>query len=164
MRRIFIICSVRDADDDYRAKLEAYADMLEENGAEVHLPHRDTDQEQSGLDICRQNAMAINLSNEVHVFYSKESQGTHFDMGVAFALAEIAGRDIKIVPVDVTIEPKNVRTFARMIGEWEIDQTQVLTSAGLLNQLEGENDYPECDISMRDLRELDELDTGGIIV
>jgi hypothetical protein len=121
MRKIFIICSVRDANPEYRAKLEAYADMLEDNGAEVHLPHRDTDQEASGLDICRQNAMAINLSNEVHVFYSPKSQGTHFDMGVVFALDQIVGQDIKVVPVDNPIEGTG-KSYARMLDEWMMSQ------------------------------------------
>jgi hypothetical protein len=108
--------------------------MLEDNGAEVHLPHRDTDQEQSGLEICMQNAMAINLSNEVHVFYNKDSQGTHFDMGVAFALAEIAGKNIKIVPVDVTYDITKGKSFPRMLDEW-------MTYQGIEYQVTTEDDY-----------------------
>ena len=125
MRKIFIISSVRDTNAEYRAKLEAYADMLEDNGAEVHLPQRDTDQEASGFDICRQNAMAINLSNEVHVFYSGSSQGTHFDLGVTFALNQIMGKDIKIVPVDADIHTTG-KSFPRMMDEWMSEQTKLM--------------------------------------
>ena len=138
MRKIFIICSVRDVNADHRAHLEAYADMLEDNGAEVHLPHRDTDQEASGFDICRQNAMAINLSNEVHVFYSEGSQGTHFDMGVVFALNQIVGKDIKIVPVDSPIDYSRKKSFSRMMDEWQSEQTKL----GVEDDEEYE-DFPE---------------------
>ena len=125
MRKVFIICSVRDAEPEYRAKLEAYADMLEDEGVDVHLPHRDTNQDGSGFDICRQNAMAINLSNEVHVFYDPLSQGTHFDLGVTFALNQIMGKDIKIVPVDVTIQGEG-KSFPRMLDEW-FNETNPIT-------------------------------------
>jgi len=106
---------------EYRAKLEAYADMLEDNGVEVHLPHRDTNQDGNGFDICRQNAMAINLSNEVHVFYHDGSQGTHFDMGVAFALNQLIGKEIKVVPVENPIYSKG-KSFAKMLDEWQMSQ------------------------------------------
>ena len=108
---IFIICSVRDADDDYRQKLETYTAKLEADGYSVHLPHRDTNQDQSGLDICTQNAHAIRQADEVHIFYTPTSQGTHFDLGVAFAL----GKPLVIVE-NVVYEPG--KSFARMIEEY----------------------------------------------
>jgi nucleoside 2-deoxyribosyltransferase len=92
--KVFIICSVRGASEDYRIKLENYVSKLEAEGIEVHLPHRNTNQNARGYDICKQNAKAIKEADEVHIFYSKESQGTHFDMGVSFAL------DKKIVVVE----------------------------------------------------------------
>jgi len=138
MRKIFIICSVRDANADHRAQLEAYADMLEDNGAEVHLPHRDTDQEASGFDICRENAMAINLSNEVHVFYSDYSKGSHFDLGVTFALNQIVGKDIKIVPVDAKIYTSG-KSFPRMMDEWQSEQTKLMVE----DDEEDYSDFPD---------------------
>jgi UDP-N-acetylglucosamine 2-epimerase len=74
------------ATEEYKKQLEDYVSKLEIEGHKVHLPHRDTNQQGSGIDICKQNRKAIELSDEVHLFYSAESQGTHFDMGVAFAL------------------------------------------------------------------------------
>ena len=110
---IFIICTVRNASNDYRLKLENYVNLLEKNGHIVHLPHRDTNQSASGIDICTGNMNAIKQADEVHIFYNPESLGTHFDMGVAFA----NNKKIKIVE-NVTYGSK--KSFARFLSEWEI--------------------------------------------
>lgn len=112
MKKIFIICTVRGASEEYKKKLEDYVAKLEKEGCEVHLPHRDTNQQASGYNICIQNTRAIAMCNEVHVFYNPESQGTHFDLGVSFAF----GRKVVVVenvPYDV-----NQKSFAKMIDEW----------------------------------------------
>lgn len=108
---IFIICSVRDADDEYRFKLEQYVKQLEIDGHYVHLPHRDTNQNSTEFEICQQNTNAIRYADEVHVFYNKRSQGTHFDLGTSFALNK------KIVVVE-NEEYGEGKSFARMIDEW----------------------------------------------
>jgi len=111
MKKIFIICTVRGASEEYKKKLEDYVAKLENEGCEVHLPHRDTNQTASGYEICSQNAKAIAMCNEVHIFYNPDSQGTHFDMGVAFAY----GRKIVVVE---NIEYGPGKSFARMLDEW----------------------------------------------
>jgi len=110
--KIFVICTVRNATPEYKQKLEDYVANLERNGHEVHLPHRDTDQTARGFDICTQNMNAIIAADEIHIFYNKESQGTHFDMGVAFAL----GKKIVIVENEPLTEGKS---YQRMLTEWE---------------------------------------------
>lgn len=110
--KVFIICSVRGASEEYRIKLENYVSKLEADGIEVHLPHRDTNQIARGYDICKQNAKAIKEADEVHIFYSKDSQGTHFDMGVSFAL------DKKIVVVENDIYGEG-KSYPRMLDEWQ---------------------------------------------
>ncbi len=110
-KKIFIICSVRGASWEYQLELESYVEDLEERGCKVHLPHRDTNQQARGLDICKQNMEAIKQADEVHVFYNHTSQGTHFDMGVAFAL----GKDIVVVQNEEYGEGKS---YPRMLDEW----------------------------------------------
>jgi nucleoside 2-deoxyribosyltransferase len=110
--KVFIICSVRGASEEYKIKLENYVSKLEADGIEVHLPHRDTNQNARGYDICKQNANAIKEADEIHIFYSKESQGTHFDMGVSFAL------DKKIVIVENEIYGEG-KSYPRMLDEWQ---------------------------------------------
>jgi len=83
---IYIICSVRDASNELREDLESYTAKLERAGHNVHLPHRDTKQGGRGIEICKQNVAAIENADEVHVFYCPKSQGSHFDLGAAFAL------------------------------------------------------------------------------
>jgi len=112
MKQIFIICTVRTASSEYRAKLEDYVKSFEVQGINVHLPHRDTKQDARGYDICKQNARAIASSDEVHIFFNNDSKGTHFDMGVAFAL----GKKIVVVENEEYGEGKS---FARMLNEWE---------------------------------------------
>jgi len=112
MKRVFIICTVRGASAEYQKELEDYVDSLEAEGVQVHLPHRDTNQKGKGIEICNQNAGAIKASDEIHIFYNPDSQGTHFDMGVAFSL----GKKIVIVKSPV---PGEGKSFARMLAEWE---------------------------------------------
>lgn len=108
---IFIICSVREATPEYRKKLESYVASLTAEGHIVHLPHRDTDQTLSAFDICYTNSHAIRSSDEVHIFYSGASQGTHFDMGVAFALR-------KPIVVVENEEYTTKKSFPYMLQEW----------------------------------------------
>lgn len=112
-RMVFVICSVRGASNGYRFKLEKYVNELESLGYIVHLPHRDTNQDASGIDICTQNKNAIEMADEVHIFYNSESQGTHFDMGVAFAL----NKPIVIVENEPIINEG--KSFTKMLLEWE---------------------------------------------
>ena len=111
MKRMFIICTVRGASEEYKKKLEDYVAQKEAEGWEVHLPHRDTDQNASGYNICMQNAKAIAMAHEVHIFYNPDSQGTHFDMGVAFAY----GRKMVVVE---NVEYGPGKSYTRMLDEW----------------------------------------------
>jgi len=111
MKKMFVICTVRGASEEYQKNLEDYVAQKESEGWNVHLPHRDTDQKGTGYEICTQNATAIKDSEEVHIFYNPDSQGTHFDMGVAFAL----GKKIAVVE---SIAYGEGKSFARMLDEW----------------------------------------------
>jgi nucleoside 2-deoxyribosyltransferase len=115
MKRIFLICSVRGASPERFAEQAEYVAGLEQRGWVVHYPPRDTDQTATGLAICGQNAAAIRESDEVHVFYSPDSQGTHFDMGVAFALG-------KRVVVAKSVPYGAGKSYARMLDEWATGQ------------------------------------------
>jgi len=114
--KIFIICSVRDADKTYRKKLESYVNKLEAEGNKVHLPHRDTDQTSRGISICKTNRQAIESADEIHVFYKSESQGTHFDLGMAFMSRK------KIVIVE-NVKYGPSKSYPRMINEWQNEGT-----------------------------------------
>jgi len=92
--------------------LEEYVSILEKDGHIVHLPHRDTNQDASEYDINTRNMQAIKESDEVHIFYSSISLGTHFDMGVAFAL----NKKIRVIQSE---EYGDEKSYARMLETWE---------------------------------------------
>lgn len=110
--KIYIICSVRDASKRYQKMLEKYVQDLEDQQHEVHLPHRDTNQKAKGYDICKQNMNATIWADEIHVFYNSKSQGSHFDLGMAFILKK------KIVIVE-NEEFGAGKSFPRMLTEWQ---------------------------------------------
>lgn len=109
--KIFIIGSVRNVNKEQKEKMEEYAEELESIGNIVHLPHRDTNQKARGIEICNQNRTAIKEADEVHVFYSSDSEGTHFDLGMAFAMGKI----IRVISNEKYGEGKS---FSRMLVEW----------------------------------------------
>lgn len=81
--KAFLICPVRGAD---QARAEQYVATLEANGVQVHYPPRDTDQNDvSGLRICSDNRAAIEAADVVYIAWDGKSQGSLFDLGMAFA-------------------------------------------------------------------------------
>ena len=112
MKKIFIICKVREDSVDYISKLQKYTKKLERKGHQIHLPHRDTYQKGSSLEINLQNFSAIYSADEVHIFYNSKSQGTHFDLGVSFALKK------KIVIVENEVYNPSVKSYAKFLDEY----------------------------------------------
>ena len=86
--KIYLICSVRNADSASKKEADAYVVQLESKGHTVHYPPRDVDQTDDGIgfNICNTHRKAIIECDEVHVLWNKESIGSHFDFGMAFAL------------------------------------------------------------------------------
>jgi len=99
--RIIIICSVRKGTPQW---VSDYAHNLEAGGHIVYFPPRDTPQDDpTGLNICLRMCQQIRLADEVHICYAPNSQGVHFDMGMAFAL----GKKWKLVNNPDDIEGKS---------------------------------------------------------
>jgi len=126
MKKIYIICSVRDANPETRAALEAYTDMLEEEGHEVHLPHRDTNQKVSGLEICMQNGAAIVAADEIHIFWDQTSTGSHFDLGMAFIMDMLIAQKKRVCIMEMgetgRFTLQDGKSFKRMLIEWTDEQ------------------------------------------
>jgi hypothetical protein len=94
-RKVYIICPVRKATPEITTQIQDYVTELENQGCEVHFPPRDVEQDDpsGGYNICMAHRKAMLESNEVHIFWDRESTGSHFDFGMAFAL----GKKIKLV-------------------------------------------------------------------
>lgn len=86
--KIYLICSVRNADESSKQEAEKYVRKLESQGHSVHFPPRDVDQTDDGcgLRICLQHRQAMEDCNSVHVLFDPNSKGSLFDFGMAFAL------------------------------------------------------------------------------
>lgn len=85
---IFLISPVRQQTPELEAIARKYVEEQEARGLRVYWPYRDTDQENDpiGLRICQDNRRAMQASKEVHLFWCPDSQGSVFDMGMAFAM------------------------------------------------------------------------------
>lgn len=91
---IYIICAVRNATPERVAELRSYAEGKRAEGHSVHFPPDDAPQDDpTGMEICRVHLSAMLLADEVHVFWDVDSKGSHFDLGMAFALGK------EIVPI-----------------------------------------------------------------
>lgn len=116
-KKIFVICTVRNATEEYKKALSSYVEKLEAKGNEVYLPPRDTNQEDNltgGYRICSDNLKGIKWADEIHISYNPASTGTHFDLGMSFAL----GKKIVLFE-DVSTEITNGKSFQNMIRYWE---------------------------------------------
>lgn len=114
MKKIFLICPVRDANESQKNKMNQYIEQIEAQGNKIYYPARDTNQNDNiGFRICCDNRKAIVEADEVHIFYDKTSQGSLFDLGMAFAL----NRNLTIVNID-EIEVTPYKSFGNMIIEW----------------------------------------------
>jgi len=109
MSDAFLICPVRGHDPDELAELVA---DLESQGYKVHWPPRDTDQDDTtGLRICRDNLAAISKADVVFFYWDGKSQGSLFDLGMAFAL------DKKVIPISLPPATEG-KSFQNMVMEW----------------------------------------------
>jgi hypothetical protein len=112
---VFLICPVRNATDDQKAWMKGYIEQLEDAGMKVYYPARDTDQNDNiGFRICEDNRSAIFNSKEIHIFWDKDSQGSLFDLGMAFMMNKplVIVNKIKVVLTDS-------KSFSNMILEWD---------------------------------------------
>ena len=86
--KIFLICPVRNANNEQKKWIEDYVEQKNREGYIIHAPHLHTRQIDlfGGYAICKQNAEAVASSTEIAIYYDKSSIGSVFDLGVAFAL------------------------------------------------------------------------------
>ena len=104
--RICIICSVRQGTPQ---DVFDYVAQLENVGHVVHFPPRDNPQDDpTGYYICDAMRQAIADSEEVHVFYNSDSQGCHFDLGIAFGLH----KTVKIMNPE--IDTSSVKSYVKV--------------------------------------------------
>ena len=94
--------------------MQNYIDQLENKGLNIYYPARDTNQDDTiGYRICTDNKNAIQDSKEVHIWFDPNSQGTLFDLGMAFSF----NKPLYIVNINEII-PTNSKSFTNVILKW----------------------------------------------
>jgi nucleoside 2-deoxyribosyltransferase len=84
--KIYIICPVRNATPQQVKMFNDYVRKLEKNHT-VFLPHRDAPQKsETGYEIVESELNFIKSCDRVDVFWDIESKGSHFDLGMCYAL------------------------------------------------------------------------------
>lgn len=94
----FLICTVREASDEDKTFLGNYVREKEVMGKRIYYPARDTNQidETGGYRICCDNNEGMRHSREIVVYWTKKSQGTKFDLGMAFEQHITLGKNIRL--------------------------------------------------------------------
>lgn len=86
--KIFLICPVRNANEEIRKEIENYVIEKNDEGYIIHAPHLHTVQKDllGGYSICLENSNAIATSSQIDIYYDQKSTGSAFDLGVAYYL------------------------------------------------------------------------------
>ena len=93
--------------------MRTYAAQLRHQGHEVHYPPDDAPQDDpTGEAICRTHRDAMDLAHEVHVFWDVQSKGSHFDLGMAYALRK------RIVPVECIHPDGPEKSYWKVMQAW----------------------------------------------
>ena len=114
MKKIFVICPVRDATPEVDKEIREYIKGLEEKNWEVHYPPRDTNQDDKiGINICTENKHAILNADEIHIYWTDYSTGSLFDLGMSF----LAGKPIKLINRDAVKPTDGTKSFNNVLRE-----------------------------------------------
>jgi hypothetical protein len=109
--KIYIICPVRGG---VPGDVHQYVSALEDDGHVVHFPPRDVPQhDPTGMMICSAHLGAMHCSDEVHIFWDVNSKGSHFDLGMAFAL------DKKIKLIKIYHPDTEGKSYVKVMQIWE---------------------------------------------
>ena len=109
--KIYIICPVRGG---VPGDVAQYVMALEEDGHAVHFPPRDAPQlDPTGSLICATHKGSMMCADEVHIFWDVDSKGSHFDLGMAYAL----GTKIKLVTIYK--QDSDGKSYVKVMKAWE---------------------------------------------
>jgi hypothetical protein len=112
VKKVFMICPVRNATDEEKEFLQNYMDTLESQGVQVHYPPRDTNQvdPEGGINICTENRAAIRAADEVHIYWNASSSGSGFDLGMTFQIE----KPLKLINREY-VKPTEGKSFQNVV-------------------------------------------------
>lgn len=122
MKKIFLICPVKYGDhittkkhEETQEKIRLYVEKLEKAGHKVHWPKRNTNQNDPiGLNICTENAQAIIIADEIHIWWDPSSEGSKFDFGMSFVLHILNDKKIILANPD-DVKPTEGKSFNNVL-------------------------------------------------
>lgn len=111
--RVFLIHPVRDKSDAVTQIVEAVHAAVAGTDTTIYDPSLHTNQRDAvGLRICRDNLEAIRNADQVWLIWDGLSQGSLFDLGMAFAL----GKSLRVISVPPAVV--NTKSFQAMAWAW----------------------------------------------
>jgi len=112
--KIHIICPVRKVTLEQQKEINDYAYKLEKDGHTVHNPKYAVDQtDATGFNICMGHLTSMLDADRVDIFWDCNSMGSHFDLGMAFAL------DVPIKVVKVYTPDIEGKSYLKVMYEME---------------------------------------------
>lgn len=94
--KVHLICPVRNVTEEQQKEIDDYCKSLEIDGHIVHNPKYAVDQDdETGFNICQGHLDSMKNCDIVSVFWDVNSKGSHFDLGMAFAL----GKKINLIKI-----------------------------------------------------------------
>lgn len=119
---IYVICPVRNQSTEQGFHLEKYIKTLEDNGNTVFYPMRDAPQSsKTGYEIVEAELQAIKEADEIHVCWDINSKGSHFDLGMCYALNKI------IKMVHLFTPDGNEKSYVKTIEKYMADKNNTKT-------------------------------------
>ena len=113
--KLFAIRPVRGITDEYKEGIEAQIARYRAEGHEIYDPLVDTDQvDNTGLRICKDNRKAIEDADAILFMWDGKSQGSLFDLGMAFALRKPVIPVIGYVPAMT-----DHKLYQNMVFAWQ---------------------------------------------
>jgi hypothetical protein len=112
--KIYLICPVRNINEEMKEQIDGYVAEMESQGHFVHYPPRDVDQSDPvGDNIITKHRFAMLQSDEVHIFFDPDSKGSCFDLGM-FWMMKWYNPDLKLKCIN-TIEKSVGKSFENVI-------------------------------------------------
>jgi len=109
--KYYILCPVRNITPEVKVGIDKYVEDTEKLGIKCHYPPRDVKQDDvsGGYTICATHRRAMEKCDAVVVFWDPASSGSHFDLGMAFALHK------RIIVGKILTHTESEKSFEKVI-------------------------------------------------
>ena len=84
--KVYILCPVRNVEEDQKKEIEDYIDTLKASLVSVHSYQDVNQNDKTGYGIIMGHLEGMKNCDEVHVFWDVSSSGSHCDLGMALGL------------------------------------------------------------------------------